>query len=65
MKKLTDISQFESLASSSASYTASVAAVSSAAIRELAQVVPANAIVLGESTVEPDSNDYWFYIEEE
>jgi|GEM_PF-5498773 len=67
MSKITDLNQFELLASSSANYTAQVAAASSAAIRELAQHIglDENSLPMSATTTEPADTDYWFYIEEE
>ena len=67
MKKIIELSQFDSLASSSANKSAQVAAAASAAIRELAEAVlpDSDTIVITASTKEPEDKDsYWFYIEE-
>lgn len=66
MGNLITISQFDSLAASASSQTASVAAAASAAIRELAEAVlpDSNTTVITASTIEPDDEEYWLYIEE-
>ena len=66
MKKIIELSQFDSLASSSANKSAQVAAAASAAIRELAEAVlpDSDTIVITASTNEPDNDSYWLYIEE-
>ena len=63
-EKVPNLTQFDSLASSTSAYIASVAAASSTAILSLAQAVNQNAIIIGTQTEEPDANSYWFYIEE-
>ena len=66
MKKIIELAQFDSLASSSANKSAQVAAAASAAIRELAEAVlpDSDTIVITASTKEPDNDSYWLYIEE-